>query len=406
MDSYLSVAGITIAVRSREEPRWTWEEPVSRFLVPGAASPDVELDVVIGWPGPRTAEEPLFDSDSVWRLYRENAGFRIECSSEAFGDGPYKTAVFDETFTRGTIYVEPHVGHLNPLDYPLDEVLLANLLGRGRGVELHSCGVIDHQGRGHLFVGVSGAGKTTTARLWEGIAAGIVSDDRVIVREVNGEPWMFGTPWHGEAELSMAHGVPLAGVYLLVQAQASAIVELDAGEAVARLFRCAFPLFHDAAALDFTVDFLSRLVHTVPVRELQFTPDRRAVDMVLRGMIETRTLIADLLRRGHAVRFPARGDSMYPLIRDNDELHVEPDQTFRTGDIVLVLADRGLTAHRVIATRGSAIVTRGDNTPAPDGPVTRDRVLGKVTKVFRDGKAVNVKSVAARAYALLRRTLR
>lgn len=279
MDSFLSVAGITIAVRGWEG---AWEEPMARFLVPSVEAPDVELHVVTGSATRRLdGSTALFDSDSVWRLYREGAGFRIECRSEAFGDGPYKTAIFDETFTRGTIFMEPHVAHLNPLDYPLDEVLVANLLGRGRGVELHSCGVIDGQGRGHLFVGVSGAGKTTTARLWEGAASGIVSDDRVIVRERDGAMWMFGTPWHGEAELSMPGGVPLAGVYLLVQSEANALRALGAAEAVARLFRCAFPLFYDGEALDFTLSFLARLAASVPVRELQFVRDRSVVDLVL-----------------------------------------------------------------------------------------------------------------------------
>lgn len=260
---------------------------MSRFLVPAVDDPEVELTVRVD--SPRRLDDSttrlLFDSDSVWRLYREPMGYRIECRSDAFGDGPYKTAIFDETFTRGTIFMRPGVAHLNPLDYPLDEVLLANLLGRGRGVELHSCGVIDPHGRGHLFVGVSGAGKTTTARLWEGAASGIVSDDRVIVREVvkddRSAMWMFGTPWHGEAELSMPEGVPLAGVYLLVQSEANALRALDPAEAVARLFRCAFPLFYDGDALDFTLSFLARLVASVPVRELQFIRDRSVVDLVL-----------------------------------------------------------------------------------------------------------------------------
>lgn len=281
VDSFLSVAGITFAVRSPEDTGWTWEEPVSRFLVPRVDVPEVELEVIVGSPTPRGAATPLFDSDSVWLLFREPGGYRIECRSAAFGEGPYKTAIFDETFTRGRVFLERHVAHLHPLDYPLDEVLVANLLGRGRGVELHSCGVIDAQGRGRLFVGVSGAGKTTTARLWEGAASGIVSDDRVIVRERDGAMWMFGTPWHGEAELSMPEGVPLAGVYLLVQSDANVLRPLDPAEAVARLFRCAFPLFYDATALDFTLAFLTRLVASVPVRELRFVRDRSVVDLVL-----------------------------------------------------------------------------------------------------------------------------
>ncbi|HEX2061112.1 MAG TPA: hypothetical protein VHK90_10250, partial [Thermoanaerobaculia bacterium] len=146
---------------------------------------------------------------------------------------------------------------------------------------LHSCGVIDREGRGHLFAGVSGAGKTTTARLCGEKAAGIVSDDRVIVREENGTMFMYGTPWHGEAELSMAARAPLHAIYLLVQSPADELRPLTPGEAVARLFRCAFPLFYDAAALDFTLSFLGRVAAAVPVRELRFTRSRRAVDLVL-----------------------------------------------------------------------------------------------------------------------------
>jgi hypothetical protein len=284
--SWLSIANMTIAVRCEDDRlRWTWEEPVSRFLV-SPRTPDVVLDVHVGEPAPGDSQDrresgPVFDSGAVWQLFREGDGYRIECTSEAFGDAPYKTARFDASFTRGAITMQPHVAHLNPLDYPLDEVLVANILGRGRGVELHSCGVIDHAGRGHLFVGVSGAGKTTTAHLWEGASSGIVSDDRVIVREHEGAMWMFGTPWHGEAELSMPGGAPLAGVYLLVQAGANALVPLSPADAVARLFRCAFPLFHDAESLDFTLSFLERLASSVPVRELQFTRDRAVVDLVL-----------------------------------------------------------------------------------------------------------------------------
>jgi hypothetical protein len=249
----------------------------------------------------------LFDSGAVWRLFdtgssgprvlgssgsgddalspREPANprtqFTLECHSESFPSNPYKAATFDSTFTRGEIVMSEAAWHLNPITYPLDEVLVSHLLGRGRGVELHSCGVIDREGRGHLFVGMSGAGKSTTARLWGADAATIVSDDRVIVREDDGVMWMYGTPWHGEAALSEAAGAPLAGVYLLEQSPRLALRALPHADAVARLFGCAFPPFHDAAAVAFTLEFLERLARRVPVRELCFTRDARVADLIL-----------------------------------------------------------------------------------------------------------------------------
>lgn len=115
-------------------------------------------------------------------------------------------------------------------------------------------------------------------------------------------------------------------------------------------------------------------------------------------------LIVDLLSRGHAVQFQVHGDSMHPLIRENDTLHVEPVREFHRGDVVLVLAERGLTAHRLIARNGSMLILRGDNAPAADDPIDESRVLGKVTWVLRDGRKFEVtRSPVARATALLRR---
>lgn len=279
---FLQVGGITIALRADDRVRWQWSGASQRFLVEEQHA-DVELNAtVLDAPLP-PAGPLLFDSGAVWRLFRDRDGYRIECFSDSLGNEPYKIARFDADFRRGTIFLQPKAAELglNPLDYPLDEVLIANLLGRGRGVELHSCGIVDHAGRGRLFVGVSGAGKSTTARLWEGESAGVVSDDRVIVREDDGEFWMYGTPWHGEEALSEARRAPLAGVYLLLQSPANELREIPNAAAVAQLFRCSFPPFYDSAAVDFTLSVLERLVDRVAVRELHFTRDRSAVDLVL-----------------------------------------------------------------------------------------------------------------------------
>lgn len=282
MTQFLGIGGMTIAIRCADERvRCEWNDPVRRFLTE-AAAPDLELTVDLLESPFRERGELLFEPDAVWRMRRDREELIIECRTELFGPEPYKVATFDEHFTRGTILMREDVAGVNPLEYPLDEVIVANLLARGRGVELHSCGVIDKRGRGHLFVGVSGAGKTTTARLWEHEAASIVSDDRVIVRERDGGFAMFGTPWHGEAELSLPVSAPLAGVYLLVQSDRNALLPLSHAAAIAKLFRCSFPLFHDARALDFTLEFLQRIVARVPVRELYFTRDRSAIDLVLR----------------------------------------------------------------------------------------------------------------------------
>ncbi len=114
--------------------------------------------------------------------------------------------------------------------------------------------------------------------------------------------------------------------------------------------------------------------------------------------VDATDVIVDLLARGHAVRFRVHGDSMHPVIHAEDVLHVEPRSDFRVGDVVLVLAQRGLTAHRVIARIANQVRTRGDNAPGDDEAVDLSQVLGVVTAVERGGVTRSVK----REHALLR----
>ncbi|HXH42062.1 MAG TPA: hypothetical protein VNN08_25790 [Thermoanaerobaculia bacterium] len=280
----LCIADISIGIRYADESlRRPLSEAVSRFAVTSAAEADVTVTVEampdsLPPPGPL-----LFDSGAVWRAFDDRGGLRIDCSSDILGGLPYKVTFFDRELRTGRILMRRDVvtDEMHALDYPLDEVMIAHLLGRGRGVELHGCGIIDRDGRGQLFVGQSGAGKTTTARVW--LSDGhyeIVSDDRVIVRFVKGEWRMFGTPWHGEAELSAPLSAPLGAIHLLVQASRTELVPLPPAQAAAALFGCTFPPFYDAGAVAFTLKCLDQIVHDLPVRTLRFLPDRSVIDCI------------------------------------------------------------------------------------------------------------------------------
>ena len=197
----------------------------------------------------------------------------------------YKVARFNEDFTQGEVICDPRLVSrdepLYPLQYPLDELLFINLLARGRGVEIHSCGVMDADGSGYLFVGESGAGKSTSGRIWlreEGVE--LLSDDRIIIRQEDGKFWMYGTPWHGEAELSAALKTELKRIFFLRHGESNRLVAQTRVEAAARLFSNAFPTFYNAEGLAFTLEFLDGLTESVPCAELVFVPDAGVVDFV------------------------------------------------------------------------------------------------------------------------------
>ena len=277
----LRIGGVTISVEGDET--FDIADPTARFLVSPGSRDDVDIIVKRGRPQiPRG--ELLFDSGGVWRLYRDGDRNVFTFSSPSFPSDPYKTASFDDAFTRGEVMLSDDVPRgADPLAYPLDELLVASILGRGAGVELHGVGIVV-DGRGMLFVGQSGAGKTTTARLWiNETSPTILSDDRIIVRRVNGAFRMFGTPWHGEAEICSAEDVPLSGIYLLKQYSQTEVHSLDAAEAVARLFSCCFPLFYWPESIEITLAFLATIAGERIVHELAFRPDASAVQAIVRS---------------------------------------------------------------------------------------------------------------------------
>jgi hypothetical protein len=273
MDSFFRIGGLTLGVSGSDV---LLDGPLARFAVP-PCTPDVEVTVTHGADQAPPRGALLFDSGAVWKLFADPDGFRIDCHAEIFGDLPYKTATIARDLRR--VAINMRVEGLSPIEFPLDELLINALLAQRRGVELHACGVID-AGNGLLFIGNSGDGKTTTARLWQHEPVDIVSDDRVVIRAENGGWTMYGTPWHGEAEICSPAHAPLRRIYVLDKSARNGVTPLHAGEAVARLFSCAFPPFHDQHGLETVVDTLGDLAAGVPVARLSFANDPSAVAFV------------------------------------------------------------------------------------------------------------------------------
>ena len=230
-------------------------------------------------------DNKIFDSGSVWQLYQKNGTYLFSLNSQIFGPIPYKIAKTQKDFT--SVDVALHRPYFNPdepvypLEYPLDELLLINLLSLERGVEVHACGVIDPSGDGQLFIGQSGAGKTTMARLWHDIpGATILSDDRIILRQIDKKLWMYGTPWHGEAMLASPDRAPLTRIHFLEKGSRNEFISLRDPVALGRLITCSFIPFYSEPGLAFTLRFFEELVKAIPCGEMRFVPDRSVVEFI------------------------------------------------------------------------------------------------------------------------------
>lgn len=166
-----------------------------------------------------------------------------------------------------------------PLDYIMGHLVTTEVLAYHQGVLLHACGVID-RGRGLLFAGQSGIGKTTTARLWLKAGATVLNDDRVALRLIAGLPRIYGTPWPGELQISSPREAPLRGLYLLRQGRENTLRELPPAEAAARLTRASFSPFWKKEAMELVFETLGKTLEKVPAFEFAFRKSPSAVSFI------------------------------------------------------------------------------------------------------------------------------
>lgn len=86
------------------------------------------------------------------------------------------------------------------------------------------------------------------------------------------------------------------------------------------------------------------------------------------------------------------GLSMLPAVWPGDVLAVSKcsPEPIEPGQIVLYRRNGKLTAHRVVQVAHDHLLTRGDCVPSLDAPVPLSAMVGRVTAVRRNGRAVKL----------------
>jgi hypothetical protein len=294
--SGFSVGGVSVHLASTDIEGVALVPSLEPFRAETAAS---DINIRITWTDslcPPSGPQ-LFDSGSLWRVYEDGAGLQFDFSTPILAKQPYKRLIVDGQFRRARLQMNAEwfrdTGYtVAPLEYPLDELLIVHRLTQEKAIELHGVGIVGPDGSSNLFIGYSGAGKSTTARLWTAHHdVQILSDDRIIVREhrvcenqlreAASQIFMYGTPWHGEAAFALPDRAPLQRIFILEHGCGNVITRLSRSQAVAELFARSFVPFHRHEYLDSALSFLERVADSVPCYRYAFEPDERAVDRIL-----------------------------------------------------------------------------------------------------------------------------
>jgi len=235
------------------------------------------------WPSAGNPEL-LFDTGDSWKMFRDGADYRLSLDRPGTGD-PLWVACFGRGAGRVDLYCGfgPADGEGFrvvdlPMTYPLDQLLFMYFLALRRGALVHGAGMI-HNGKAFVFPGVSGAGKSTLSELLADAGSGtMLSDERIVLREMDGGIRAYGTPWAGTAGITGADSAPLGGVFFLNHAGTNRIEPLDSATAADRLLPVTSIPWYDPDTAAPIIGFTRDLAAGIPAFAFHFVPEPSAVD--------------------------------------------------------------------------------------------------------------------------------
>lgn len=100
------------------------------------------------------------------------------------------------------------------------------------GIIFHSSAIMV-DGEAYLFTAPSGTGKSTHTRLWRemlGEKAVMVNDDKPIIRYIDGDFYVYGTPWNGKHRLDTNCRAKVKAICKIYQAKENVIKKADVSE--------------------------------------------------------------------------------------------------------------------------------------------------------------------------------
>lgn len=138
--------------------------------------------------------------------------------------------------------------------------------------------VIRNDGYGYLFTAPSGTGKSTHTHLWYKYIPGsdLMNDDNPVVRVINGQAIIYGSPWSGKTPCYRNISAPIGAITRIEQRPVNEIERLAPVQAFATLLPAVSSMKWDYRVYDGICQCIGNLLQITPVFLLGCRPDEEA----------------------------------------------------------------------------------------------------------------------------------
>lgn len=156
------------------------------------------------------------------------------------------------------------------IEYIYTGGLFSRILIDFDGCMLHSSAVVV-DGYAYLFSADSGTGKSTHTQLWLkhfGDKAFIINDDKPVIRCIDGNWYVYGTPWSGKTDQNVNIRVKLGAIVFLERAEENWIDEISVKEALPKFFKQTVRRLHKEEKMDLVLGTMERVLSQTPIYKM------------------------------------------------------------------------------------------------------------------------------------------
>jgi len=295
------------------------------------------------------------------------------------------------------LFTDEAGSEINPLPYPVDGLILSFLTSMKGDIMIHGSGVIC-DGRGWIFTGRSGSGKTTMAKIFDSNSDRVVHDDRLILVKEGARWRMNSTPVYRNDEPRSAE---VDHLWIISHGKSNISTPLSGSEAAGLIMANCIQQNWDREVSARLMASVADLAASVRVSSLSFLPDSRVRDYLLARenapAAAATAAASSMLTEGKEIVITAGGYSMWPAIKPGDRIIIsppDPDKPLKTGRVAALRRDGGFVVHRVTAIQrgklSTFIKTQGDASIIPDPWSTDKDVAGQVREIIRGDKTLKI----------------
>lgn len=247
------------------------------------------------------AEEPLFEitvDNSIIPSWRGAKIGSFPCPSACFevnrlDSGAYQILVLtdgkipcaflqsDDNYKQFTITTR---GSRKDMAFGLENslmVIFTLCTAPHRTLLMHSS-VVENGGKGYMFLGVSGQGKSTHSDLWVKHIDGstLINDDNPIVRiDEDGTPTVYGSPWSGKRPIYKNVHYPIGGMAAIEQEKENRIRKEPVPTAFGIMLCSCSTLKFDKRVHMEICGTITKVLERIPIHTLFCRPDKEAAEL-------------------------------------------------------------------------------------------------------------------------------